>query len=118
MMMKINWNQKQLKTAHSSNKEFSKKSEAKLARTTKCKLQVASGSLPHAKGDGTDDDFLYEDKATRAKQFTVTPTILKKLERNAFQHNKKPVLRIQLPTETFFVMPERVFVELLEKWKQ
>lgn len=113
----MKWNPRNLKTVHTSNKELSKKSEKRLAKSTGSRLTPASGALPHVKGDAMSAEFLYEDKATRADSFRVTKHLLEKLTRQAAQHNKLPAMRVQLPTETVFVLPERTFIEILEKIK-
>lgn len=112
----IPWKHRDIKTVHTSNKVLSKKSEARLAKTTNSKIQPASGALSHAKGDSISRDFLFEDKCTRADSFRVTCHLLDKLERQASQHNRFPAMRVQLSStgRTVFILPERTFIEILQ----
>lgn len=92
-----------------SVKKRSRKSEQDAAAEIGGRVQPASGALPGMKGDVQSRDFLLEDKFTDAASYSLSRTVLDKIEHEAFRAMRKPLLRVTIKGKTYYVMPLRTF---------
>lgn len=103
--------------SHLTKRQRSKHSENHLAKEFKGRRQPASGALPIAsfKGDVITDHFLFDDKTTGAKSFSVSQNVLQKLARDAFGVKKVPVVRVRFEGSgrSYFVIDELTFKRLV-----
>ena len=74
-------------------KRESRKRELEIAKQTGGKRHTGSGSLWWKKSDASDSHFQYEDKFTGKDYFTLSRTVLDKIEKEARGELKIPVLR-------------------------
>jgi len=102
--------------SHLTKRQRSKWSETELAREHGGRRQPASGALPVAglKGDVITNQFLFDDKTTGAKSFSVTDATMQKLARDAFQARRLPVMRVRFEAtnHSVYVVDEQVFKRL------
>lgn len=73
----------------------------------------ASGAIAGMKGDVKSDKFLVEDKFTDAASYTLTKGLLQKLEQEALQSRRKPMFRVTIQGETFYIVSARTLQYLL-----
>lgn len=95
-----------------TKKQRSLRSENELAKTFGGRRQPASGALPVAslKGDVKTKTFLFDDKVTGAKSFSVTIKDWNKLRKQAFQARRTPVLRVNFDDgPNLYVIDQRTF---------
>lgn len=87
----------QLKRPYHSKRNRSKRSEKSLAKKLGGRVQPASGALPVAslKGDVVTDRFCVDDKTTLSASFSVKVADIRKIERQAFQMRRLPVMSVQ-----------------------
>lgn len=105
-----------MKTTHRSNKQRSKRSEARLASLLGGRVQPASGALPVAalKGDVKTDFFLVDDKVTAKGSYSVKLEFMRKLRREAFGVRRRPCLSISFENQaTFYVINEESMLEFI-----
>jgi hypothetical protein len=76
-----------------NNKIISKKREKKLAKDVNGKAHARSGGFWFKKSDASDIYYQYEDKFTHNLYYSINIDILNKIEKEAKQVNKIPVLR-------------------------
>jgi hypothetical protein len=76
-----------------NNKKISQKREKQLAKDTGGKAHARSGGLWFKKSDASDPYYQYEDKFTKKVFYSINIDILNKIEKEAKQVNKIPVLR-------------------------
>lgn len=77
-----------------NNRKISTKREQKIAKATGGRSHAGSGSLWWKKSDASDSAFQYEDKFTKNKYFSLSLKILDKIEKEAMDVGKLPVLVI------------------------
>lgn len=101
---------------HLTRRQRSKISEDELAAEFNGRRQPASGALPvaHLKGDVVTEHFLFDDKTTGAKSFSVTERVLEKLAVDARRAGKNPVVRVRFEGsgKSYFVISELLFKRL------
>lgn len=106
---------------HLSRRKRSKLSEKKLAARFNGRVQPASGALPVAglKGDVITTSFLFDDKTTLAKSFSVKREDMVKLARQAFGVRKLGVMRVCFEStgDEFFVLPTSTFKQLIHSYE-
>jgi len=107
--MTVNWKKKLLQR----QKKRSIKSEDKLAKQTGGLRQIGSGALRHAKGDVKHEKFLFEDKFTDKKSYSLKFETFDKIRKEAMQHAKQPAMRITIQERTLFVIEERAFLDMM-----
>lgn len=73
-----------------------------------------SGAISGFKGDVKSKTYLLEDKFTDAASYSLTLPVLKKLEQEAFQSQRKPLLRVTIQGQVFYVLNKRTFLNLIE----
>jgi len=102
-----------LSYSHLTKRQRSRISERELAKKVGGRVQPASGALPVAalKGDVITERFMFDDKTTLAKSFSVTEEVLVKLERDAFRARRMAALRVRFEHSgrSFFVISEQTF---------
>lgn len=98
-------------------KKRSQHSERRAASEIGGRQMPASGAITGMKGDVKSSLFLLEDKFTDAGSYSLKLDILQKAEKEAFQSRRKPLLRVTMKGQTFYVMPLRVFQYLLNEHK-
>jgi len=76
-----------------SNKKIATKREKLAAKDLKGKTHAASGSYWHSKGDASNQNFLIDDKFTKAQKYSISLTTLQQLESQAKKHGKIAVLK-------------------------
>jgi hypothetical protein len=76
-----------------TNRKISQKREKKAAENIKGRAHAASGALWNKKSDLSNETFLVEDKFTHKDNYSIKLDILLKVEREAKQINKIPILR-------------------------
>jgi hypothetical protein len=91
--------------------------EKKLAKRLGGRRTPASGALDGFKGDIVLNEFLIDDKLTDGKSITVTKDMIMKINREAREAGKSPVLSLSfkglgLAGDTWYLIPEHVFREL------
>lgn len=74
-------------------KRVSRKREQKAGKDIGGRAHIASGALWFEKGDASGEHYLIEDKFTESAYYSISLTILKKLEKEALSVGKLPVLR-------------------------
>lgn len=106
---------------HLTKRQRSNKSEQELAKQYGGRQQPASGAIPVAglKGDVITGQFLFDDKTTVRKSFTVSHDVLAKLSKDAFRTRRIPVLRVHFEQtrRAYFVIDETTFRRLSELLK-
>lgn len=95
------------------NKKRSQQSERNAAEEIGGLVMPNSGAIAGFKGDVKSKDYLLEDKFTDAASYKLELSVLKKAEREAYQNRRKPLLRVSIQGEVFYVMPLRVFLNLI-----
>ncbi len=105
-----------LSKKHLTNRQRSKRSEKRCADIFKGRIQPASGSLPPAafKGDVKSELFLIDDKNTNLQSFGVKSSVFKKLRREAFMNDKKPMIRIEFQDITLCVLEQSDLLALIK----
>lgn len=73
--------------------KISKKREQSLAKEIDGKRHAKSGAVWWDKGDASSVDFLVEDKFTTDTAYTLSASVLNKLEQQSRKVNKLPILR-------------------------
>lgn len=96
-----------------NNKKRSQKSERQAAIEIGGRVNANSGAIAGMKGDVKSPTFLLEDKFTDKGSYSLTLPTLHKLEKEAFQNRRKPLLRVTIQGETFYVINRRTFQTLL-----
>lgn len=81
--------------------------------------RVAGSGAFESKGDISTDEFLIDDKSTVGKSITVTKDMLMKINREAREAARVPVLSLSftkmgLAGDTWYMIPEWRFKELLK----
>lgn len=102
------------------NKKRSKHSERDLAEKLGGRVQIASGAINRfdLKADVVSEEFLCDDKVCGGKSFSITLKLWKKLSKEAWMNDKRPLMRINfVEGEPVFVMDELTFLELSRKAK-
>ena len=111
----------QVSRSHLTNRQRSKISENQLASQYKGRRQPASGALPVAslKGDVITDTFLFDDKTTGRKSFSVNDAAFRKHVVDAFQAKRMPVMRIRFEktNRALFVLDEATFNRLIDAYE-
>jgi hypothetical protein len=104
-----------LRRKYHTNKARSKKSEKEAAAFLGGGVQPASGALPNPlmKADVKSANFLVDDKVTDCKSYNVKFDLWLKLKREAFMNRKRPMIRINGPTETLYVIDELTLQEMM-----
>jgi len=102
--------------ANSRKKQVNSHEKA-LAKRLKGLTQPASGSTSSRKGDIVSGDYLIDDKSTIANSIIVTKDMLIKINREAREAGKKPILSLSfenmgLAAKTWICMPIDDFEEL------
>lgn len=104
--------------SHLSKRQRSKHSENQLARQYNGRVQPASGALPVAalKGDVVTDIFLFDDKTTGAKSFSVNEETFLKLARDAFRMRRIPAMRVRFESSNraYYVIDGTTFTRLVD----
>jgi hypothetical protein len=102
-----------------SNKARSKRSERQAAKSLGGKLQPASGALNavHLKGDVKTDIFLVDDKVTAQKSFSLNFETWRKLSKEAWVNDRKPLFRVQTPKETVYILDEVTFFDMIKTYE-
>ena len=77
-----------------TNRERSQLQEKKMAKALGGRVQPASGALPYYKGDIKADRYLIEAKTTTKKSYTLTRALLGKIDSEAENIRKTPVLAL------------------------
>ena len=77
-----------------------------------------SGALWDAKSDGLDKHFRGEVKSTKGKSFTLQKAIWRKIEREALETSKIPLMVFTWPDLDLVLLDSEVFKELYEVWKE
>lgn len=107
----------QVSRSHLTKRQRSKWSENKLAGVHGGRRQPASGALPVAglKGDVITDRFMFDDKTTGAKSFSVNDATMQKLARDAFQARRMPLMHVRFEgtNRSYYVMDAATFNRLL-----
>lgn len=83
------------------------KQEKKLAKDIGARLTPNSGATSFAKGDMYTDEYLVESKATGNASFILKKEVLEKIEREAIQEGKIPLLIIELQERRYYVYREQ-----------
>ncbi len=96
-----------------TNKKRSQRSEDQAAKEIGGRRMPASGAISGFKGDVKSKEYLLEDKFTDAASYPLTLHVLKKMETEAFQNRRKPLLRVTIQGEVYYVVPRRVFLNLI-----
>lgn len=101
-----------------SKKKHGTKSEKRIAKSLGARLTPASGALQGAKGDSATPKFLIESKSTIRDSLRLELAWLVKIEKEALNHGKVPLLTISfvylngLPKESDWVcVPKWAFDE-------
>jgi hypothetical protein len=100
---------------HPSNKKRSKKSEDQAAKEIGGRRMPNSGAISGFKGDVKSKEYLLEDKFTDYSSYSLSLSVLKKMEHEALQNMRKPLLRLTIQGEVFYVLPRRTFLNLLNQ---
>ena len=91
----------------------SQKHEKRIAKRIGGKTRAASGAFWSGKGDVRNDEYLWEHKYTSKKSFSVTRTVLDKIEEEAIMDGRTPVLGLHIDGKDYVVLTEDDFIELL-----
>lgn len=98
-----------------SEKKHGTKSEKRIAKSVGARSQPASGSLLGRKGDSELPDFLIESKSTIRNTMRLEHGWLRKIEDEALQRNKTPVLTISFVLFSGLARPSGDWV-CVPKW--
>lgn len=85
------------------NKKISKKREASMGKQIGGRAHIASGALWFQKGDLSNDLVIIEDKFTHKDFFSITTTILYKIEKEGKKEGKIPFVTVGFHTQKFSV---------------
>lgn len=85
-------------------------SEKHAMKALGAKQTPGSGALVSAKSDGHDEQFQYENKATTKKSFSIKKDILKKIDKEALDVGRYPVLCVSFTDGTGRSLAEGDFV--------
>ena len=95
------------KWLNKSNKEKSIKQEKELAKDLGAKTTPASGATPFRKGDMRLNGYLIESKATANKSISIKLEWLLKIEKEALNEDKTPLIILEIDGNRYFIFRER-----------
>lgn len=98
-----------------TNKEKSQKSEKQAAVNFGGRVQIASGALRHSKGDILTDQYLIEDKVTDKSSYSLKKAIWEKIRLEAFNRQRKPMMRITIAGRVLCVVEEKEMKVLIHQ---
>jgi hypothetical protein len=93
------------------------KQEKRVAKSVKGRPTIASGQTPIDKGDVKSEQVRIECKYTDKKSYSLKAEDLRKIA-NASKGNQIPLFYVEFREfgESYYVVPEGWFLELLESW--
>lgn len=104
-----------LNRKYHSTRKRSKKSETDLAEKLNGKVQPGSGAINRfdLKADVKSAKFLADDKLVGGESFTVKLALWRKISREAWKNNKRPLMRLNFEKgDPLYLMDEVTFMEL------
>jgi len=104
-----------LRKPYLSTKARSQRSEKRAAHFLGGKVQPASGAINRfdLKADVKSKHFLLDDKTTEMESFKLSFALWRKLVKEAWLNKKHPMIRIESPKETLYVVDEFTMHQLL-----
>lgn len=92
-----------------SKRKFGDNSEKKAAKKVLGKVVRGSGSSLYNKGDYETEDFLFQNKATSSKKYSLKIKDLEKAKKDALTKNKDFIFSIDMQG-TFYYVFERILI--------
>ena len=107
-----------IKHKYRGNKKRSQDSEKDLAAKIGGRVQPASGAINRfdLKADVKSKTFLIDDKLCGGKSYSVTLAFWKKLSKEAWMNNRRPLIRVNFQEyEPVYIMDEPTFLQLFRQ---
>ena len=92
--------------------------EKRLAKATGGSTIAASGAFWNRKGDVRTSDLLIEHKWTGKKSFTLSASVLEKINTEALLDGRIPILGIHLNGHNYVILDEEDFLDLRRRLTQ